>query len=139
MSAASQQCSTSASQRGPRTRNYRDLIAWQKAMALVRAVYLLTERFPPDERFGLTSQMRRSAVSVPSNIAEGHGRLSDRAMRMFLGNARGSLYELETQALLSADMNFAKREEVDALLAQSSEVARILNGLLRTLEIEEAQ
>lgn len=139
MSAASQQGSALASQRGPRTRNYRDLIAWQKAMLLVRAVYLLTERFPPDERFGLTSQMRRSAVSVPSNIAEGHGRLSDRAMRMFLGNPRGSLYELETQALLSADMNFAKREEVDALLTQSAEVARILNGLLRTLEIDEAQ
>ena len=138
MSAASQQGSEVANQRGPRTRNYRDLIAWQKAMVLVRSVYLLTERFPPDERFGLTSQMRRSAVSVPSNIAEGHGRLSDRAMRMFLGNARGSLFELETQALLSADMNFAKREEVDALLTQSSEVARILNGLLRTLETDEA-
>ena len=137
--AAGQQGSESASQRGPRTRNYRDLIAWQKAMALVRTVYLLTERFPSDERFGLTSQMRRSAVSVPSNIAEGHGRLSDRNLRMFLGNARGSLFELETQTLLSADMNFAKREDVDALLAQFSEVARILNGLLRTLEIDEAR
>lgn len=137
MNAAGQQGSEIASQRGPRTRNYRDLFAWQKAMALVRAVYLLTERFPPDERFGLTSQMRRSAVSVPSNIAEGHGRLSDRAMRMFLGNACGSLYELETQALLSADMNFANRDDVDALLAQSGEVARILNGLLRTLEVED--
>lgn len=136
--AAGQQGSEAASQRGPRTRNYRDLFAWQKAMALVRAVYLLTERFPIDERFGLTSQMRRSAVSVPSNIAQGHGRLSDRALRMFLGNARGSLFELETQALLLAHMNFAKQEDVDALLAQSSEVARILNGLLKTLEIDEA-
>ena len=136
---AGQQGSGSAGQRGPSTRNYRDLFAWQKAMVLVRSVYLLTERFPPDERFGLTSQMRRSAVSVPSNIAQGHGRLSDRALRMFLGNARGSLFELETQALLSADMSFAKRDDVDTLLAQSSEVARILKGLLRTLEIDEAQ
>ena len=105
-------------------------------MLLVRTVYLLTGGFPPDERFGLTSLMRRSAVSVPSNIAEGHGRLSNRALRMFLGNARGSLYELETQMLLSADMGFAKREECEALLTQPAEVARILNGLLRTLEVE---
>jgi four helix bundle protein len=133
---ASQQVSESASQRG-RTRNYRDLIAWQKAMRLAKQTYLLTEKFPPDERFGLTVQMRRSAVSVPSNIAEGHGRLSDRALRMFLGNARGSLYELETQALLAADLTYLKREDADAFLTQTAEVARILHGLLRTLEVED--
>ncbi len=135
MKPASQQVSESASQR-VRTRHYRDLIAWQKAMALVRSVYALTGAFPPDERFGLTVQMRRSAISVPSNIAEGHGRLSDRALRMFLGNARGSLFELETQALLAADLGFAKQDQVSSLLEQSAEVARILNGLLRTLEVE---
>ena len=135
--AVSQQASESASQRGPRTRSYRDLIAWQKAMVLARNVYVLTERMPPEERFGLTVQMRRSAVAVPSDIAEGHGRLSDRALRMFLGNARGSLYELETQILLAADLTYVKREDADAILLQTAEVARILHGLLRTLEVED--
>lgn len=135
--AASQQVSESASQRG-RTRNYRDLIAWQKAMQLAKHVYLMTERFPAEERFGLIVQMRRSAVSVPSNIAEGHGRLSDRALRMFLGNARGSLFELETQTLLATDLTYLKKEDADSVLALTAEVARILNGLLRTLEVDEA-
>ncbi|MEG9433144.1 four helix bundle protein [Terriglobus sp. ADX1] len=135
--AASQQVSESASQRG-RTRNYRDLIAWQKAMQLAKQVNLTTERFPAEERFGLTVQMRRCAVSVPSNIAEGHGRLSDRALRMFLGNARGSLFELETQILLAADLTYFKKEDADKLLSLTAEVARILNGLLRTLEVDEA-
>ncbi|MBE7182369.1 MAG: four helix bundle protein [Terriglobus roseus] len=106
-------------------------------MALVRSVYLLTASLPPDERFGLTSQMRLSAVSVPSNIAEGHGRLSDRMLRTFLGTARGSLFELETQLLLAADMQFARLEDVDVVLNQTAEVARILNGLLKTLEVEQ--
>ena len=136
MSAASQQESGPASQRSVRTRHYRDLIAWQKAMALSRQVYVLTENMPPDERFGLTSQMRRSAVSVPSNIAEGHGRLTDRSLRAFLGIARGSLYELETQILLAADLQFLKRDAADAVLQQTAEVARILHGLLRTLEAQ---
>ncbi|MEZ2347126.1 four helix bundle protein [Terriglobus sp. RCC_193] len=130
--------SESASQRGPRTRSYRDLIAWQKAMQLAKQVYLVTERFPAEERFGLTVQMRRSAVSVPSNIAEGHGRLSDRALRMFLGNARGSLFELETQTLLATDLTYLKKEDADSVLTLTAEVARILNGLLRTLEVDEA-
>ncbi len=136
--AAGQPQSELASQRGPRTRHYRDLIAWQKAMLLAKQVYKLTDRMPPDERFGLTVQMRRSAVAVPSDIAEGHGRLSDRALRMFLGNARGSLYELETQILLAADLNYVKRDDADAVLASGSEVARILRGPLRTLEVDEA-
>ncbi len=136
--AASQQVSESASQRGPRTRSYRDLIAWQKAMVLAKQVYALTEAMPADERFGLTVQMRRSAVAVPSDIAEGHGRLNDRALRIFLGNARGSLYELETQILLAADLGYLKREDADAVLLQTAEVARILHGLLRTLEVDEA-
>lgn len=132
MSAARQQVSEAARQRGPRTRSYPDLIAGQKAMALVKKVYTLTASFPPDERFGLTTQMLRSGVSVPSIIAEGHGRLS-----MFPGNTRGSLYELETQILLAADLNFMPREDADGVLAQTSEVARTLHGLLRTLEVED--
>ena len=105
---------------------------------LVRAVYLLSETYPASERFGLTQQMRRSAVSVPSNIAEGHGRLSDRYLRNFFGTARGSLFELETQLLLAIDLGFSKLEEARVVLTQTAEIARILNGLLKTLEADEA-
>jgi len=84
-----------------RTRHYRDLLVWQKAMELAREVYRSTESFPHSEMFGLRTQMRRSAVSVPSNIAEGHGRLTDPQLRNFLGMARGSLYELQTQTELA--------------------------------------
>ncbi|MGI8771389.1 MAG: four helix bundle protein [Acidobacteriaceae bacterium] len=106
MTAASQQDSESASQRGPRTRHFRDLIAWQKSMDLARAAYRLTDDMPQQERFGLTSQIRRSAVSVPSNIAEGHGRLTDRGFAAFLGQARGSLFELQTQIELAATLTY---------------------------------
>ena len=105
-------------------------------MVLVKGVYLLTERVPGAERFGLTSQMRRSSVSVPSNIAEGHGRLTDKGLRVFLAQARGSLFELETQLLLSSELGFSEKSESDRLVADCNEVARILNGLMRALEDE---
>jgi len=105
-------------------------------MVLVKSVYLLTERFPGAERFGLTSQMRRSSVSVPSNIAEGHGRLTDRGLRVFLAQARGSLFELETQLLLSCELGFSDKTESDRLVTDCNEVARILNGLIKVLEVE---
>src|SRR5579875_2284019 len=92
-----------------KTRHFRDLQVWQKSMALAAAVYSLTDGFPKREVFGLTSQMRRSAVSVPSNIAEGHGRLSDPSFALFLGHARGSLYELETQTELAIQLVFASQ------------------------------
>jgi four helix bundle protein len=141
--AASQQVSESASQcdiastnSRVRTRHFRDLIAWQKSMVLVKNVYLLTDKFPATERFGLTSQMRRSSVSVPSNIAEGHGRLTDKGLRVFLAQARGSLFELETQLLLSSELGFSDKAEADRLVADCNEVARILNGLIKVLEAE---
>jgi four helix bundle protein len=86
--------------------SYRDLVAWNKAMELVMEVYRLTQGFPKEEIFGLMSQLRRSAVSIPSNIAEGQGRLSKGEFRNFLGNARGSLSELETQVLIAEKLNF---------------------------------
>ena len=131
---ASQRVSKSASQR--RTRHFRDLIAWQKAMHPVTRVYQLTATFPDSERYGLISQMRRTAVSVPSNIAEGHGRLTDRSFRLFLAQARGPLFELETQLELAIDLKFCVREVATSLLADCNEVARIINGLLKTLEDE---
>ena len=77
--------------------SYRDLVAWNKAMELVTEIYRVTKKFPKEELFGLMSQLRRAAVSIPSNIAEGKGRLSKGEFRQFLGNARGSLAEVETQ------------------------------------------
>jgi four helix bundle protein len=110
--------------------SYKDLIAWQKSMALVRSVYLCTQRFPKEEIYGLAAQLRRAAVSVPSNIAEGQGRLSKREFRQFLGISRGSLLEVETQILIAADLGYISSEDAEGLEHQSQEVLRILNGLI---------
>lgn len=92
--------------KGQVARNHRELHAWQEAMALARAVYRITSGFPKEELYSLTSQMRRAAVSVPSNIAEGAGRGTDREFRQFLPIARGSLSELETEWLLAKDFGY---------------------------------
>src|SRR5579863_1674869 len=113
-----------------RPKSYRDLIVWQKSMKLARAAYLLTDSLPKREAYGLVSQIRRAAVSVPSNIAEGHGRLTDSQFRHFLGNARGSLNELETQLRLAADLGFLEEQPVRKLISESNEVGRIINGLI---------
>src|SRR5713101_373268 len=97
-------------------RSYKDLVAWQKSMDLVTATYRATAKFPKDELFGLTSQARRAAVSIPSNIAEGQGRLSEREFRYFLGQARGSLMELETQLQVAENLGYLQREENGSLL-----------------------
>jgi four helix bundle protein len=117
-----------------RTRHFRDLLVWQKAMSLARAVYLETEALPQKELFGLQSQMRRAAVSIPSNTAEGQGRLNDGHFRQFLATARGSLFELQTQLELAAGLRFLDQGKVDNLMEQSEEVARMINGLLASLE-----
>jgi four helix bundle protein len=114
--------------------SYRDLIAWKKGMALARLVYSLTADFPKNETFGLTAQMRRAAVSIPSNIAEGHGRFSRREFKHFLLNARGSLAELETQAILSKDLRYLKDEAPTELLKSTDELGRILTGLISSVK-----
>ena len=101
-----------------RPKSYRDLIVWQKSMALARQVYLLSTALPKTETYGLLTQIRRAAVSVPSNVAEGHGRLTDMQFRHFLGNARGSLYELQTQIELAAEIGYFDDESVQKLLEQ---------------------
>ena len=116
-----------------RTRHFRDLIVWQCAMVLARRVYHETASFPKSEMFGLQSQIRRAAVSIPSNIAEGHGRLSDKVFRVFLAQARGSLYELQTQLELAADLGYLPAEAYDKLSSDCTEAARLLNGLLRSM------
>ncbi len=114
-------------------RNYLDLIAWQRAMDLVEAVYQSTIGFPREEQFGLTSQLRRAAVSVPSNIAEGQGRQSPKEFRHHLSIAYGSLREIETQLLIAQRLGFLGTAEAGRLLNLTSEVGRLINGLLNSL------
>ena len=114
-------------------RNYSDLIAWQKAMMLAEVVYETTQRLPREERYGLTSQMRRAAVSIPSNIAEGEGRGTDGQFLHGLMVSYGSLRELETQVLLSKRLRFLKEAKTRSVLDQCDEVGRLLNGLMRTV------
>jgi four helix bundle protein len=102
-------------------------------MRVARLVYRTTQMFPKEELFGLTSQLRRAAVSVPSNIAEGQGRLTDKVFLHYLSQARGSLYELETQIELSADLGFLTGEDAEAVLVECHELSRMLNGLMKTL------
>jgi len=116
-------------------RSYRELIAWQKAVDLVTEIYSITKEFPRDEIYGLTSQLRRSAVSVPSNIAEGQGRATKGEFIQFLGHARGSLFELETQIAIAEQLGYITRETESQVALRITEVARILNGLLTSLGI----
>ena len=116
-------------------RSYRELVVWQKAVALVIDVYSITKGFPRDEIYGLTSQLRRSAVSIPSNIAEGQGRATKGEFVQFLGHARGSLFELETQIVIAKALGYIAPETEERLTAQVTEVARILNGLLTSLGV----
>ena len=115
--------------------DFRDLVVWQKAVAFVTEVYRATQSFPTDERFGLTSQIRRAAVSIPSNIAEGQGRLTRGEFRQFLGHAKGSLCEVETQLIIAQNLGYLS--DPQSLLAQLHEVARLLNGLLSSLTVDE--
>ncbi len=114
-------------------RKYQELLVWQKAMELVTQVYQCTRGFPREEQYGLTSQLRRSAVSIPSNIAEGQGKLSTGEFIQFLGHARGSLLEAETQIQIAHNLGFLTNEDLDRLLGQSAEVGRLLNGLITSL------
>ena len=115
-------------------RSYKDLVAWQKSVALVSEVYRASQKFPKEEIFGLMSQIRRAAVSVPSNIAEGHARTSKKEFQYFLSNARGSLAELETQLTIAHQLAYINEKTINQLLDQLWEVARILNGLLSSLK-----
>ena len=114
-------------------KSYRDLVAWQKAMGLAKRVYGATKLLPKDEQYGLSQQLRRAAVSVPSNIAEGYGRGSRREYVSFLRTARASLYEVETQILLAQEMEYLTSKQAEALLSDAGECSRVLNGLIRSL------
>jgi four helix bundle protein len=122
-----------------RLRSYHDLIAWQKAVDLVTEIYGVTRSFPKEEIYGLTSQLRRAAVSIPSNIAEGQGRLSTGEFKQFLGHARASLFEVETQLEIARRLEYLRADKTPQLLANCAELGRIINGLLASLEPESAK
>jgi len=122
-----------------KSQSYRDLIAWQKALALVTEVYRLTEALPSHELYGLRSQMRRAAVSVVSNIAEGQARNSRREFLQFLSHAKGSLVEVETQLFVARNLNYVREQQIAAVLKQTDEVARLVSGLMKSLRLKDAE
>ena len=111
--------------------SYKELVVWQKSMVLVKEIYLISESFPDGERYGLISQMRRSVISIPSNIAEGWGRLSTKNYIHFLRISRGSLFELETQILIALELNYINDSEIIQNLI--TEISKMLNSLIRKL------
>ncbi len=117
--------------------HYKDLIAWQKAMELVNSVYDVTDAFPKREVYSLTDQIRRAAVSVPSNIAEGQAHYSNREFLHFLRHSRGSLAELETQLLIASRRNYLDGSQSAILLKRVDELSRILSGLINSIREKE--
>lgn len=116
-------------------KTYREFIAWQKAMDFVTNIYKVTKSFPNDEMFGITSQIRRSAVSVPSNFAEGFGRKGNKEFIRFIRIAIGSLYECQTQIEIAKNVNYLKESDFQFLSQASKEIEALLRGLERKLEI----
>ena len=114
-------------------KTHKDLTVWQKAMELVMEVYKATKMFPREEIFGLTSQKRRAVVSIPSNIAEGYGRLQQRETENFLSIALGSACELETQLILSKDLGYISLDEVEQLTIEVQNIIKMLAALIKSL------
>ena len=119
------------------TKSYRDLLVWQRSMDAVVRIYKLVNELPKDERFSLADQMRRAAISIPSNTAEGHGRHSTKSFIYHLRFARGSLAELETQVLLAVRLEYVGENRVEALLSELDEISKMLAGLVRSLNPED--
>ena len=116
-----------------RLEDYKDLIVWKRAMELTAAAYRLAKRLPREENYALADQIRRSAVSIPSNIAEGYGRGSPKDYVRFLSMARGSRYELETQLLLCVDLEYLTKNDISAAIRLGQEVAKMLNVIIAKL------
>lgn len=119
---------------GNSIRSYRDLLVWQKGMALAKQVYVLTKSFPVDERFGMVAQMRRAAVSVPSNIAEGQARHGKKEFVQFLSHAQGSLAELDTQLQLAVEVGVVEDLNTKASTSLVGELQRMISSLRRKIE-----
>lgn len=114
--------------------SYRDLKVWQEAMVVAEGSYVLTRRFPKDEIYGMTGQIRRAAASIAANIAEGHGRENSGAFVQFLRMSQGSLKELETHLMLASRVGITTVEEVKALLNRCDELGRMLRSLIRSIQ-----
>ncbi|MGH9711545.1 MAG: four helix bundle protein [Candidatus Acidiferrales bacterium] len=130
---ASENRTRSALPEAQKSRHYKELQVWQKSMALAKMVYKLMEEFPDQEKFGLMSQMRRAAVSVPSNIAEGQARHGTREFLQFLSHAGGSLAELETQILLSEELGFCGHADILQVSDSIAELQKMLVAIRRKL------
>ena len=115
-------------------KNYRELKVWQKSYELCLETYRITARFPKEERYGLTSQIRRAAVSIPSNIAEGYGRKTTLDYVRMLYISYGSVCELETQVLLAGDLDLIEKDELATLQKDIAEIERMLKALIKSLE-----
>jgi four helix bundle protein len=115
-------------------KNYKELVVWQKSYRLCLGIYKITKKYPQGERYGLISQMRRAALSIVSNIAEGYGRKTTKEYIRFLYIAYGSTCELETQLLLSGDLGYLSKESLSEFQAKIGEVERMLKALIRSLE-----
>ena len=113
--------------------SFKDLRVWQEGMKFAVAIYRVTNNFPKHELYGLSQQLRRAAVSIPSNIAEGKGHRSDREFRNFLLHARGSLLEAQTQLMIAQQLQYLSQEDGEQLLASSDAIGRALNGLINSM------
>src|ERR1700730_14598660 len=115
------------------TRSYKDLLVWQKGIALAKVVYRLTQKYPSEEKFGLVAQMRRAAISIPSNIAEGQARHTTGEFIQFISHAEGSVAELSTQLILATELQFSSSDDTEPALELTEHLRRMLNGLRRKL------
>ncbi|HLA94368.1 MAG TPA: four helix bundle protein [Pyrinomonadaceae bacterium] len=115
------------------TGSYKSLIVWQKSILLVKNIYILTAKFPGEEKFGLVSQMRRAAVSIPSNIAEGQARRTTPDFIRFISMAEGSLAELDTQLTISVELGYCSQDQTNDCGSLKDEIRKMLNALRRTL------
>jgi len=116
--------------------NYKDLKVWQSSIDFAKLIYVLTEKFPEYEKFGLTSQINRAAISIPSNIAEGHARDSRKKFLRFLSYSTGSLAEVETQLILAKELQFISENELNSVTLKSDEIGKMLRGLQKYIQNE---
>jgi four helix bundle protein len=119
--------------RTQKSRSYQDLEVWKLSVEFVKEIFLITEKFPPREIYGLTNQIRRAAVSIPSNIAEGQGRNSSKEFRQFLAIALGSLAEIETQLIIGRKINFLGIEEAEPLLSTIDRIRKMTKALSKSI------